>query len=108
MPTVRDTAELLALQRKIEGLSLADQFTLVAGLVQHGKYDLAETIGGTAVDALRMMRLRPIGTNRAVTHPTTCVKQQHALGGAYLHSAVDDSPYDVDGCRYCGRCHQAL
>jgi hypothetical protein len=44
----------------------------------------------------------------AVVHGQTCVKQQHALGGAYLHSAVDDSPYDVDGCRYCGRCHQAL
>lgn len=26
----------------------------------------------------------------------------------YLHRSDDDSPYDVDGVMYCGRCHRAL
>ncbi len=36
----------------------------------------------------------------------TCPKRPHdnPLGG-YLHAADDDSPYDVDGTSYCGRCH---
>lgn len=37
----------------------------------------------------------------------TCVKVPHT-GTGYLHDEDDDSPYDVDGVRYCGRCHRAL
>lgn len=40
-------------------------------------------------------------------HGITCVKVLH-IGGGYLHDARDDTPYDVDGVMYCGRCHAAL
>lgn len=40
-----------------------------------------------------------------VVHGKTCAKYVHALGGGYLHADDDDSPYDVDGVTYCGRCH---
>lgn len=40
------------------------------------------------------------------THGISCPKVGHgpALRG-YLHAADDDSPYEVDGVWYCGRCH---
>lgn len=34
-----------------------------------------------------------------------CVKVPHKPGVGYLHDESDDSPYDVDGVKYCGRCH---
>ena len=40
-------------------------------------------------------------------HGFDCGKVPHEAEG-YLHSATDDGPYDVDGVRYCGRCHEAL
>ena len=40
-------------------------------------------------------------------HGVDCVKVTHS-GGGYLHDADDDSPYDVDGVSYCGRCHHGL
>lgn len=40
-------------------------------------------------------------------HGTSCVKAVHVNDG-YLHAPDDDTPYDVDGCRYCGRCHVAI
>lgn len=36
-----------------------------------------------------------------------CNKILHT-GTGYLHGDNDDTPYDVDGCVYCGRCHQSL
>ena len=42
-----------------------------------------------------------------VIHGRTCEKVPHARDG-YLHSEDDDTPYDVDGVRYCGRCHMAF
>ncbi len=42
-----------------------------------------------------------------IRHGVDCEKKRH-LGGGYLHSEDDDSPYDVDGLAYCGRCHQWL
>ncbi len=44
---------------------------------------------------------------RMLRHGVDCEKVRH-LGGGYLHAAYDDSPYDVDGVPYCGRCHQWL
>lgn len=35
----------------------------------------------------------------------TCEKAPH-VGSGYLHAEDDDLPYDVDGVRYCGRCHK--
>lgn len=40
-------------------------------------------------------------------HGRDCPKAQH-VGEGYLHAADDDRPYDVDGVRYCGRCHYWL
>lgn len=37
-------------------------------------------------------------------HGRDCPKVQH-VGEGYLHGADDDRPYDVDGVKYCGRCH---
>jgi cytochrome c553 len=37
-------------------------------------------------------------------HGKDCPKVKH-YGNVYLHAANDDSPYDVDGIIYCGRCH---
>ena len=36
-----------------------------------------------------------------------CIKKEH-VGDGYLHDANDDTPYDVDGVKYCGRCHLAM
>lgn len=40
-------------------------------------------------------------------HGRDCPKVRHD-GTGYLHADDDDQPYDVDGVRYCGRCHYAL
>lgn len=64
----------------------------------------------TACDSLRPGQLNRLASkikDRPVEHGKTCYKVDH-IGDGYLHSADDDSPYDVDGCRYCGRCHCAL
>lgn len=39
-----------------------------------------------------------------VRHGVNCPKAPHTRDG-YLHSVDDDRPYDIDGLRYCGRCH---
>jgi hypothetical protein len=57
MPTVRDTAELLKLKAEIEALSPGDRLRIAAGLIDKGKYKLAETIAGNVVDELRALRL---------------------------------------------------
>jgi hypothetical protein len=57
MPTTRDTAELLALKRKVENMSPGDRLRLAAGLIDHGKYDIAETLTSNVVDELRAVRI---------------------------------------------------
>lgn len=43
---------------------------------------------------------------RAALGEPHCPKAPHDNpNGGYLHGADDDSPYSVDGVRYCGRCH---
>lgn len=37
-----------------------------------------------------------------------CHKEPHKQRGGYLHAEDVDTPYDVDGLRYCGRCHHFL
>ena len=34
-----------------------------------------------------------------------CKKVPHT-GEGYLHAEDDDSPYLIDGVKYCGRCHR--
>jgi len=43
-----------------------------------------------------------------VIHGVTCPKAAHSNTGGYLHAESDDTPYDVDGYSFCGRCHVAL
>lgn len=46
---------------------------------------------------------------QSIAHGVNCPKAEHVnpyIG--YLHDALDDRPYDVDGCMYCGRCHHFL
>lgn len=43
----------------------------------------------------------------AVRHGVNCQKVIHS-GSGYLHGSEDDTPYDVDGVSYCGRCHYAI
>ena len=40
-------------------------------------------------------------------HGVDCPKVKH-VGEGYLHGEDDDTPYDVDGAVYCGRCHSCL
>lgn len=42
-----------------------------------------------------------------MVHGVNCEKSAHT-GDGYMHGEDDDSPYDVDGVMYCGRCHRAL
>lgn len=42
-----------------------------------------------------------------IIHGKNCKKQVHLWPG-YAHSEDDDSPYDVDGVSYCGRCHLVM
>jgi len=57
MPTVRDTAELLDLKRRIEKLSPGDQLRLAAQCVDAGKYDIAETLTRNIADELAALRI---------------------------------------------------
>lgn len=42
-------------------------------------------------------------------HGENCNKFEHdPEGSGYLHDERDDTPYEVDGMSYCGRCHRAL
>jgi hypothetical protein len=56
-PTVKDTAHLLELKRRIENLSPGDRLRVAAGCIDKGEYDIAETLAGNIVDELRAVRL---------------------------------------------------
>ena len=43
-----------------------------------------------------------------IKHGVSCRKKDHKGKSDWLHDALDDKPYDVDGVMYCGRCHAAL
>ena len=44
-----------------------------------------------------------------VIHGFNCPKVIHdPVWPGYLHDDNDDTPYDVDGVKYCGRCHYAI
>lgn len=42
------------------------------------------------------------------TDHENCEKIQHDPDVGYLHDRDDDTPYDVDGVMYCGRCHRFI
>lgn len=41
-----------------------------------------------------------------IVHGINCDKAEHISGE--MHGSEDDTPYLVDGCFYCGRCHHCL
>lgn len=43
-----------------------------------------------------------------ITHGVNCPKSKHGTREGLLHGPDDDTPYDVDGLSYCGRCHACL
>lgn len=51
-------------------------------------------------------RLRSAAPSEEPSPRKQCQKVPHDNpSGGYLHDENDDSPYDVDGMLYCGRCH---
>ena len=61
MATVADTAKLLKLKAQIENLTPANRLRLCAELIEHGEYEIAETLAGKVVDemcAIRILRNR--------------------------------------------------
>ncbi len=64
--------------------------------------------------SVRMLTVAPpcespeVGASPEVMiHGFDCKKVWHT-GNGHLHREDDDSPYDVDGVLYCGRCHHFL
>jgi hypothetical protein len=57
MPTVRDTADLLRLKAKIEGLPIDSRLMFVGALVQENHLEIAEILLSNIVDELRALRL---------------------------------------------------
>lgn len=47
-----------------------------------------------------------LGSSAEQQHGVDCDKAPHR--GGNLHAESDDTPFDVDGVSYCGRCHKAL
>ncbi len=51
-----------------------------------------------------LLALVNLEVSRGFNRDAEIIKLQHQV----LHDADDDSPYDVDGVIYCGRCHMAI
>lgn len=58
---------------------------------------------------IKLARAADPGTTGAegLRHGVNCKKEPHVRDG-YLHDERDDTPYDIDGQMYCGRCHTAM
>lgn len=52
--------------------------------------------------------VRGVFMGKLPQHGVNCRKVAHDADDGYLHAPDDDSAYDVDGVRYCGRCHEHL
>lgn len=57
MATVKDTAELLDLKKRIENLTPGDRLRVAAACIDDGKLEIAETLADNVVTELRAMRL---------------------------------------------------
>jgi hypothetical protein len=76
------------------------------------KDESPEHTAQNAAWASRLTALLPDGSipashKEALVHGINCEKKPHIRTG-YLHGEDDDTPYDVDGLKYCGRCHTSL
>lgn len=59
-----------------------------------------------AVEYLRS--LYQLWEAKCIRHGVNCTKEEHTRDGGYLHDEEDDTPFDVDGIKYCGRCHTVI
>lgn len=56
--------------------------------------------------AEEVRRVLTLGPRAEQRHGVNCEKAPH--NGGNLHSENDNTPFEVDGVSYCGRCHKAL
>lgn len=76
-----------------------------------GWFDSMVGIEGATISMAELEELfKPVKrTSLGQTHGVNCMKVPHVLKEhGYLHDENDDSPYDVDGVEYCGRCRREL
>lgn len=92
-----DTALLDWIESQYKSASV--QMSGIATYVATGQA-LRQLRGRSFRDAIR----RAMG---GIKHGVNCEKVVHRDDG-YLHAGDDDSPFDVDGAPYCGRCHRAM
>lgn len=67
----------------------------------------ANAVGHVDLDAI-IASVEPPAAQEHDAPQMKCRKEPHRARGGYLHAEDDDAPYDVDGLRHCGRCHQFL
>lgn len=95
--------EIVRIQMRSEPFRCDQEVT--TQMVQQAKHDVLEAEVERAIVKLA----DATGDDTVVRHGVSCQKVSHATTErGYLHSDDDDSPYDVDGVMYCGRCHEAL
>ena len=88
----------------------------LADKLHHGWKRYVELFGepphGTLRQIRAMLELCKLDVPRWTSSPThgkNCKKVLHSKHrSGYLHASEDDSPYNVDGVAYCGRCYRAL
>ena len=92
--------------------SMCGKQFLLSGHYMHGirhskEYGYLCSIECYKVSELKYARMILGKDDESIKHGTDCLKHQHESTG-HLHAEDDDSPYDVDGVEYCGRCHEVL
>ena len=97
-PAVPETGLIVGLADTREG-AIADAVQTLETMV--------EALQGPSREDIERAKDHASDPTSPVIHGRTCEKAPHVREG-YLHDASDDTPYDVDGVRYCGRCHLAL
>lgn len=97
--------------------ALAEAGRCVIKPVAHSDYDEVRLVDTEAIAqlgaalALLEALTQPAPELKPLRHGVSCVKRYHvssAAGYGYMHADDDDGPYDVDGVKYCGRCHEFI
>lgn len=68
-------------------------------------YDIPASLEGFGELIDRVERRWRLDLCPEFLHAGDCPKFIHAEGVCYLHEPDDDSPYEIDGVMFCGRCH---
>ena len=72
--------------------------------VLHRVFPESEPMTGDERREFRALNRAASERERGSLPAAQCPKVPH-VGDGHLHDANDDSPFDVDGVAYCGRCH---